>query len=75
RRPELAGRHLGLSGKRGRRVTRLEAFLVALASVILPAPKGRHHQLAKAPVPASVSDDTAPFPALTRNPYPQEQNQ
>ncbi|WP_326828722.1 hypothetical protein OIE13_22710 [Streptosporangium sp. NBC_01810] len=54
-------------------MTRLEAFLAALASVILPAPKGRHHP-ARVAASAAVSDDTAPIPipALARNPYPQE---
>ncbi|WP_326646603.1 hypothetical protein OG884_18400 [Streptosporangium sp. NBC_01755] len=52
-------------------MTRLEAFLAALASVVLPRPKGRHHP-ARVTAPAAVSDDTAPIPAL-RNPYPQEQ--
>lgn len=52
-------------------MTRLEAFLYALADMVLPAPKGRHHPARTAPAP--VSDDTAPFPALTRNhPYQQE---
>jgi hypothetical protein len=51
-------------------VTRLEAFLHALAAMVMPA-KGRHHPARTAPAP--VSDDTAPFPAITRtHPYSQE---
>jgi hypothetical protein len=49
-------------------VTRLEAFLHALTVMITPNPKGKRHRPART-APA-VSDDTAPFPALTRNhPY------
>lgn len=52
-------------------MTRLEAFLHALASVILPRPKGRHHPARIAP--AAVSEDTAPIPALTRT-HPYQEN-
>ncbi|GAA0853276.1 hypothetical protein ACFQVD_26820 [Streptosporangium amethystogenes subsp. fukuiense] len=55
-------------------MSRLEAFLAALLTVVLPAPKGRRHRPpVKASTPAAVLD-TAPIPALTRNPYPQENN-
>lgn len=51
-------------------MTRLEAFLTVLASVVLRRPQGRHSRLATANTPAGVSDDTAPIPALTRtHPY------
>lgn len=53
-----------------RPVSRLEAFLHALAAVVLPSPKGRHHQPA---VRTPAGEDTAPIRAIrAANPYPQE---
>ncbi|MGW4422592.1 hypothetical protein [Streptosporangium sp. NPDC004631] len=52
-----------------RPVTRLEAFLHALAAVVLP-PKGRHR---RPTVRASAGEDTAPIRAIrAANPYPKE---
>lgn len=53
-------------------MTRWEAFLLTLAAMVTPRPKGKRHRPART-APAHVSDDTAPFPALTRN-HPYQEN-